>query len=88
MVQRKEIPQTGTVDITTDGNGDGTGAVVFKNPMGNTTYYADAGIQEADITGNVTIGSKTVNGMTVVLDGSAVLSGTVTCTWIAKQNEY
>lgn len=74
MVQNKEIPQTGATEIITDANGDGTVAVTFKNPMANATYYADAGIQEADITGNLTIGSKTINGMTLVLDGSAVLS--------------
>lgn len=88
MVVKRRLPQTGTADITTDGNGDGTVAVLLKNPMSNITYYADAGIQEADISGNVTIGSKTTSGFTIVLDGSAVLTGVVTVTWIAQQNIF
>jgi len=74
MVQRREIPQTGTAEVITDGNGDGSVAVTFPNPMQTTNYYADAGIQEPDISGNVTIGSKTKTGMTLVLDGSAELA--------------
>lgn len=74
MVQSREIPQTGTGEVITDANGDGTVAITFKEPMNTTNYYADAGIQEADITGNVTIGSKTKLGFTAVLDGSAVIS--------------
>ena len=88
MVRKKMLPQTGTADITTDGNGDGTVAISFKNPMNTLDYYADAGIQEADITGNITIGTKTINGCTIVLDGSAVTNGTVTVDWIAQQNVF
>ena len=77
---------SGSTEPTADG--DGTAVISLKNPMSNTTYFADAGIQEADITGNVTIGTKTTSGFTIVLDGSAVTSGTVTVTWIAQQNEF
>ena len=88
MVVKRRLPQTGTKDISTDGNGDGTIAVLLGNPMSDTTYFADAGIQEADISGNVTIGSKTTSGFTIVLDGSAVTNGVVTVTWIAQQSEF
>lgn len=88
MVTKRVVPQTNTADITTDGNGDGTVAITLRNSMNTLNYYADASIQEADITGNITIGSKTLNGFTIVLDGSAVTNGTVTVDWIAKQNLY
>ncbi len=88
MVSKRIVPQSDTADITTDGNGDGTVTVTLKNPMNTTDYYAGANIQEADITGNLTIGTKTVNDFIVVLDGSAVTNGTVTIDWMAKQNVY
>lgn len=85
---RKEFPECDTVDITTDGSGDGTGAITFKNPMPSTDYSVVCTIQEADITGQLAVTTKTVNGCTIVLDGSAVLSGVVTVAWMAKANAY
>lgn len=88
MVTKREIPQTGTTDITTDGSGDGSQAVTLKNPFNTLDYTVVAMIQEADITGNIVVTTKTKNGFTLVVDGSAVVSGTLTVDWMAKQNVY
>lgn len=74
--------QGGTVDITTDGNGDGTGSVTFDNAMKDTPVVILTQ-QEADITGTLNATSVTNSGFTAKVDGSSVLSGTLTVGWIA-----
>ena len=73
---------SGKVDITTDGNGDGSTAVTFPNVMNGVPSIVCT-IAEADITGNITTASQTVSGFTCVVDGSAVTSGTLTVHWVA-----
>ena len=77
--------QSGTVDITTDGSGDGSAAVVFKNRF-NSTPAIILTSQEADITGTLTAVSPTISGFTATVDGSAVTSGTLTVGWIAMDD--
>ena len=88
MVTKREIPQSGTVDITTDGNGDGSATVTLPNPFNTINYTVVAMIQEADISGNVVATTKTISNFLMVVDGSAVVSGTLTVDWMAKQNAY
>ncbi|MFH1589261.1 MAG: hypothetical protein ABIB43_01705 [archaeon] len=77
--------QSGTVDITTDGSGDGSTAVTFKN-----TFKSKPAIiltsQEADITGTLTAVSPATTGFTATVDGSAVTTGTLTVGWIAMDD--
>ena len=47
-----------------------------------------ATIAEADITGNITTASKTNTSVSIVVDGSAVTSGTLTVDWIAFDDSY
>ena len=77
--------QAGTVDITTDGNGDGSTAVTFKNKFKSAPAIVITS-QEADITGTLTAVSPTVEGFTATVDGSAVQSGTLTVGWIAMDD--
>lgn len=77
--------QSGTVDITTDVNGDGTSAVTFKDRF-NATPAIVLTAQEADITGTLTAVSPTKSGFTATVDGSAVTSGTLTVAWVAVED--
>lgn len=74
--------QSGTVDITTDGSGDGTAAVTFKNKFENAPAIILT-IREADTTGTLCATSPTISGFTAQVDGSSVLSGTLTVSWVA-----
>lgn len=76
------IGDGGSVDVTTDGSGDGTGAVTFKLPFGQIPKVLLT-IQEADITGNAVATSVTAKGFTCTVDGSAVTTGTLTVVWMA-----
>ena len=77
--------QSGRVDITTDGNGDGSAAIVFKNKM-RAVPVVVGNPQEADTTGSVYFTAITVNGCTANVDGSSVTSGTLTIGWHAQED--
>ena len=85
MVLKIQLPQAGTVDRTTDGSGDGSTSVTLPNPIPGD-YSIVATIREADSTGTLYISSITKSGFTVNVDGSAVVSGTLTISWIAMKS--
>lgn len=74
--------QGGTVDITTDVNGDGTASVTFKNRF-NSVPAIVLTARESDTTGTLSVTSPTISGFTAKVDGSSVTSGTLTVSWIA-----
>lgn len=74
--------QAGAVDITTDGNGDGTNAVTFKDSFKATPQIVITQ-QEADTTGTLNATSVTVGGFTAKIDGSSITTDDVSCSWIA-----
>jgi hypothetical protein len=78
--------QSGSVDITVDGSGDGTQAVVFPHIM-KTVPIVVLTQQEADTTGTLNATSVTVSGFTAKIDGSSVTSDDVTCGWIAMDQK-
>ena len=65
--------QSGSINVTINGNGDGTAAVTFNHPMKNTPVLVP-GFQERSITGVVSFEDITVSGCTIVVDGSSVTS--------------
>ena len=74
--------QAGSVDITVDGSGDGTGAVVFGKSMKKAPVVLLTQ-QESDTTGTVNATSVTTLGFTAKIDGSSVTGDDVTCGWMA-----
>ena len=74
--------RSGTADVTVDGNGDGTLAIVFKNAMKNSPAVVLTA-QEADTTGTLAVSGKSVSGFTARIDGSSVTSDTLTIGYIA-----
>ena len=74
--------QSGTVDITTDASGDGTASVTFKHTFKNTPAIILTA-READTTGTLCVTSPTASGFTAQVDGSSVLSSTLTVSWYA-----
>lgn len=79
--------QAGSVDITTDAQGDGAATVTFPKAM-KAAPKVTATIAEADITGNITTATKTNTSVSIVVDGSAVTSGTLLVDWIAFDDSY
>lgn len=75
--------QSGTVDITTDGSGDGSASVTFGTAFSSTPVVI-ATAQEADTTGTLSVTASSTSGFTVAVDGSSVVSDTLTVGWIAK----
>ena len=74
--------QAGSVDITVDGSGDGTQAVVFAKAMKKVPVVLITQ-QESDTTGTCNATSVTTRGFTAKIDGSSVTSDDVTCGWHA-----
>jgi len=65
--------QSGSINVTLDGNGDGTATVTFKHPMKHAPKIVP-GFQQRSITGVVSFSSITNTGCTVTVDGSSVTS--------------
>jgi len=78
---RAQNIQGGSVDITTDANGDGTASITFPAVLKSTPVLTGAA-QEQDITGTVSFDSVTTQSATVIVDGSSVTSGTLTVGYI------
>lgn len=78
--------QAGSVNITADGSGDGTQAVVFPNKMKSPPVVVMTA-QEADTTGTLAVSSVTVSGFTARVDGSSVTGDTLTCGWVAMDQK-
>ena len=78
--------QSGSVDITVDGSGDGTQAVVFDKKMKSAPVVVLTS-QEADTTGTLAVSSVTLAGFTARADGSSVTGSTLTCGWLAMDNK-
>jgi len=78
--------QSGSVNITVDGSGDGTQAVVFPNKMKSVPIVTMTS-QEADTTGTLAISARTVAGFTARVDASSVTSDTLTCGWVAMDQK-
>jgi len=74
--------QSGSVDITTNASGDGTATVTFKNVFSNVPAIILTA-READTTGTLCVTSPSTTGFTAQVDGSSVVSGTLTVSWIA-----
>lgn len=74
--------QSGSVDITVDGSGDGTQAVVFNKKMKSAPIVVLTQ-QESDTTGTLNATSVTALGFTAKIDGSSTTSDDVTTGWIA-----
>jgi hypothetical protein len=79
---RAQNIQAGTVDITTDSNGDGTASVTLYWPMKNVPAVVLTQ-QELDITGTCNAITKTATSFVAQLDGSSVTSGIVTVGYVA-----
>lgn len=79
--------QAGSVDITTDAQGDGAATVTFPKAM-KAAPKVIATTAEADITGTLSTASKTNTTVSIVVDGSAVTDGTLTVDWIAFDDSY
>ena len=78
--------QAGTADITVNGSGDGTQAVVFGHAMKATPAIVITA-QESDTTGTVCATSASATGFTAKVDGSSVTGGTLTVSWIAFNDD-
>jgi hypothetical protein len=65
--------QSGKVNVTLDGKGDGTATITFDHPMKNVPVIVP-GFQQRSITGVVSFSSITNVGCTVTVDGSSVSS--------------
>ncbi len=85
MASNKADVQAGQADITTDVNGDGTVAITLKNPI-DGEYAIVVMKREADDTGILDVSSISSTGFTIGIDASAVVSGTVTVSWIAAKS--
>ncbi len=79
--------QAGSVDITTDGSGDGSATVTFPKAMKNVPKVI-AIAAEADTTGTLSTASKTNTSVSIVVDGSSVVSGTLTVDYMAFDDTY
>lgn len=79
--------QAGSVDITTDGSGDGTATVTFDKSM-KAAPKITLTAAEADTTGTLSHSSKTNSTFVAKVDGSSVTSGTLTVDWIAFDDNY
>ena len=84
---RKHGTSADTVDITTDGSGNGSATITFKNPFNNNDYTIVVLAQETDTGGTLSVSAKTAKGCTVSVNGSSVVSGTLTVGYIATQND-
>jgi len=78
--------QAGTVDVTVDGSGDGTQAVVFDHAMKGTPAVVLTA-READTTGTPAVSSASLLGFTARVDGSSVTGSTLTMSWIAFNDD-
>lgn len=65
--------QSGTVNVTLSGTGDGTATITFDHAMKNAPVVVP-GFQQRSITGVVSFSSITNTGCTVTVDGSSVTS--------------
>ena len=79
--------QGGNVDVTLDLNGDGTQAIVFDHKMQNVPSIVSSA-QEQLITGVISFTNITQSGCTVVVDGSDIVSSTLTVGYIAFNDSY
>ena len=77
--------QAGTADITVDGSGDGTQAVVFDVAMKAAPAIVITA-QESDTTGTLSATSASATGFTAKVDGSSV-TGALTVSWIAFNDD-
>lgn len=78
--------QAGSAVIATT-TGAGTTTVTFPKAMKNLPTVI-ATIAEADITGNVTIGTVTKTSAVIVVAGSAVADGDLTVNYMAFDDSY
>lgn len=79
--------QAGSVDITTDSSGDGTATVTFPKAMKNAPKV-QLTAAEADTTGTLSHNTKTNTTFIAQVDGSSVVSGTLTIDWFAMDDSY
>lgn len=73
MTLKIHVPQCGVTEIITDENGDGSIAVVLKDPI-DGEYVVHADKQEADDTGILDLTSKLSTGFTLGIDASSLIS--------------
>jgi len=76
-----------SVDISTDGTGDGTATVTFPKPMKNTPTVV-ATIAEAITTGYTFITTKTNASCIVNIDGCNLTSDTITVDVMAIDDSF
>lgn len=74
--------------ITTDGNGDGTTSLTFKQKMKTTPAVVVPSIQESDLTGTLTVITRTQTGVILQVDGSSVTSSALSVGAIAFDDTY
>ncbi len=79
--------QAGSVDITTDVNGDGTTIVTFPKAMKNVPKI-QLTASEVDITGTLSHNTETNTTFVAQVDGSSVVAGTLTADWFAMDDSY
>jgi len=74
--------------ITTDASGDGTTSLTFRQKMKKVPAVVVPSIQEDDITGTLSVTSRTQNYVIVQVDGSSVTSSELSIGVIAFDDTY
>lgn len=74
--------------ITTDGSGDGTTSLTFRQRMKKIPAIVIPSIQEADATGTLVVTSITQNYVILQVDGSSVTSSALSVGAIAFDDTY
>lgn len=74
--------QSGTVDITTNGSGDGSTAVTFNHTFKNTPSVTLTAAEYVT-TGVLAVSTGDNRGFTAQVEGSSVTGGTLTANWTA-----
>jgi len=75
--------QSGKVSVTVDGNGDGTASITFPVVLKSIPVIVGSP-QESEITATVSFKNITEVSATVVVDGSAKTTGTLSIGWILQ----
>lgn len=73
--------------ISTDGNGDGSVSLTFRQKM-KKIPRAIPGIEEADTTGTVSIIERSQTAVAIQVDGSSVTSGVLSVNAICMDDTY
>ena len=74
--------------ITTDGNGDGSVSLTFRQKMKKIPTIVTPGILESDTTGTLSIIERSQTGIAIQVDGSSVTSSSLSVCATAYDDTY